>query len=91
MEPIFGRCYVHVSLELIFDLGVAHGVVCFFSLMSIISSFAHFVVVGVVSFSSFVLSFPFLDMLGSWFPFLIINYIVCQHQLIHLLAIGKCK
>jgi hypothetical protein len=49
------------------------------------------VVVGVVSFSSFVLSFPFLDMLGSWFPFLIINYIVCQHQLIHLLAIGKCK
>ncbi len=49
IKPIFGRCCVHVSLEPIFNLGTTHGVVCFFSLMSIISSFARFVVVGVVN------------------------------------------
>ncbi len=49
-----------MSLEPISNLGVVHGVVYSFSLVFIISSFMHFVVVCVVSSSSFIPSFPFL-------------------------------
>ncbi len=54
------------SLEPILDLGVPHGVVFFSSFEFVITSSENVVIIGVVSFSSYFLSFYFLNMLGSF-------------------------
>jgi hypothetical protein len=52
-KPIFGSV-VFTSLELIFDLSVIHGMVCSSSLVSIILSFLHFLLMNMISCLSYV-------------------------------------
>ncbi len=54
----FFKGVMFMSLEPIFNLGVSYGMVSSFSLMSIISSLEHFVVVGMVSFLPFIFFIP---------------------------------
>lgn len=66
IKQIFGGV-VFTSLEPPFDLGVAHGVVCFPHRRSSLF-LMHFVAVGVVSSSSSILSFSLSSMLGISAP-----------------------